>query len=179
MVYVLLADGFEDVEALAPIDVMRRAGIDVKTIGITGVTVTSSHGVRMFTDATELDIDCDTEMLVLPGGGAGTEHLRHSQIVQEAIDSCVAQQVPIAAICAAPSILGERGLLKGHRATCFPSFSSYLEGAEYTGEPACEDGIFITGKSAGHSFRFGLRIVARLRGAETAAKVAHAIYQED
>lgn len=178
MVYVFLADGFEDVEALAPIDLMRRAGIDVKTVSVSGENiVTSSHGVPVVPDCAGAELSDGTEMIVLPGGGRGTENLRASRTVRDALLYCAEKGIPIAAICAAPSVPGELGLLDGHNATCFPGFESYLKGANYTGEAVCEDGNFITGKSAGHALTFGLKIIERLRGREAADKVALAIYQ--
>lgn len=140
MVYILLADGFEDMEALSPLDVMRRADIDVRTVGIAGTSVTSSHGVTVQADthAGELSpakLAENAEMLVLPGGGRGTENLDNSDYVTDCLALCAEKGASLAAICAAPSVLGKRGYLSGKHATCFPGFEQYLDGAEYTGLP--------------------------------------------
>ena len=147
MVYVFLADGFEDIEALAPIDILRRANVDVKTVGVTGKEVTSSHGVTVKADISVSDIklDSDLELIVLPGGMPGTLNLEASVGVQKAIDFCAANDKYIAAICAAPSILGHKGLLKGKKATCFPGFEKDLVGADACSDLVVIDGKFITG----------------------------------
>ncbi len=179
MVYVFLADGFEDIEALAPIDIMRRAGIEVCTVGITGATVTSSHGVRIFADRFEAEPDSSLEMIVLPGGSVGTDNLKASQVVRRAIDYCVENDLYIAAICAAPTILGELSLLEGRQATCYPDMSELLGVGVYTGRSVTVDGRFITGKSAGHSVEFGLALVEALRGKAAADEVAAGIMRND
>ena len=132
MVYVFLANGFEELEALAPVDILRRAKADVKTVGVSGMNVTSSHGVAVTADisADELILNDDLEMIVLPGGMPGTLNLEASEIVQRSVDFCADNDRYIAAICAAPSILGHKGLLKGKKATSFPKFNSELEGAD-------------------------------------------------
>ena len=120
MIYVFLANGFEEVEALAPVDMLRRAKLDVTTVGVTGKTVTGSHGIPLTADITaeELNIGADMEMIVLPGGMPGTLNEEASPAVQAAINYCTANDRWIGAICAAPSILGHKGLLKGKTAVC-------------------------------------------------------------
>ena len=174
MVYVFLAEGFEETEALAPVDIMRRAGAEVKTVGVTGKTVTSSHKVPVTADIVkdEISLDDELELVVLPGGMPGTNNLEADETVQKAIDFCVENDRLVGAICAAPKILGRKGLLKGRKATCFPGFEQELDGAEITGELAVTDGRFITGKGAGAALDFGFALVTALFDADKAAKVA-------
>lgn len=131
MVYVFLADGFEIIEALAPVDMLRRAKIDVKTVGVTGKTVKSSCGVDVTTDITIDEFDFyDVQAIVLPGGMPGTLNLENCGAVQSAIDNAVNTNCLLCAICAAPSILGHKDLLNGKKAICFPGFEETLSGAE-------------------------------------------------
>ena len=174
MVYVFLADGFEVTEALAPVDILRRAGVEVMTVGVTGKTVVSSHKIPVIADITkdEIVLDNELEMAVLPGGMPGADNLEADETVQKAIDFCAENDRYVAAICAAPKILGHKGLLSGRKATCFPGFEQDLSGAEITGELAVIDGKFITGKGAGAALDFGFALVAALFGEDKAAKVA-------
>ena len=173
MVYVFLADGFEDIEALAPIDILRRANVDVKTVGVTGIEVTSSHGVTVKADISVSDnkLDSDLELIVLPGGMPGTLNLEASVGVQKAIDFCAANDKYIAAICAAPSILGHKGLLKGKKATCFPGFEKDLVGADACSGLVVIDGKFITGKGPGACIEFGLKLAEILVSADAALNI--------
>ena len=173
MVYVFLADGFEDIEALAPIDILRRANVDVKTVGVTGKEVTSSHGVTVKADISVSDIklDSDLELIVLPGGMPGTLNLEASVGVQKAIDFCAANDKYIAAICAAPSILGHKGLLKGKKATCFPGFEKDLVGADACSGLVVIDGKFITGKGPGACIEFSLKLAEILVSADAALNI--------
>ena len=135
MVYVFLADGFEIIEALAPVDMLRRAKIDVKTVGVTGETVRSSCGVDVTTDITIDEFDFyDVQAIVLPGGMPGTLNLENCGAVQSAIDNAVNTNCLLCAICAAPSILGHKDLLNGKKAICFPGFEDALSGAELSKE---------------------------------------------
>ena len=174
MIYVFLADGFEETEAIAPIDIIRRAEKDVITVGIGSDTVRSSHGITMLADITDMQVQLDDrlEMIVLPGGMPGTLNLEKSPVVQAAIDYCVDKNIPIAAICAAPSILGKKGLLKGKKAICFPGFEGFLEGAEISSESVVTDGNITTGVGPGAAIDFGLRLVDILVNDKKAAKVA-------
>ncbi|MBR1724298.1 MAG: DJ-1/PfpI family protein, partial [Ruminococcus sp.] len=124
MVYVFLANGFEELEALSPIDVLRRSGVETVTVGVGGKEITAAHGVRFVTDITadEIKLDDKLEMIVLPGGMPGTNNLEASAQVQSAIDYCAENDRYFAAICAAPKILGAKGLLRGRKAICFPGF---------------------------------------------------------
>ena len=177
MVLVFLANGFEETEAIAPIDILRRNGQNVVTVGIGEEIITSSHGVTVVPDVTETDIALadDIEMIVLPGGMPGTLNLEKSRTVQDTIDYCAANGKYIAAICAAPSIIGRKGLLKGRKATCFPGFEDFLEGAEFTGAPVEHDGNFITARGAGVATEFGLKLAEVLSGKEASDKIKEAM----
>lgn len=176
MVYVFLADGFEIIEALAPVDMMRRAKMDVKTVGVTGEIVESSCGINVTADMSIHDFNFyDVEAIVLPGGGMGTKNLEKCSAVQNAIDNAVNTNTLVAAICAAPSILGHKGLLNGREAICFPGFEDALEGAKLSDKYVVTDGAFITAKGAGVCIDFGLEIVKQLRGADVADAIKKSI----
>ena len=172
MFYLFLADGFEETEALATLDVMRRAGLEVKTVGVTGEYVTGSHNVTV-----KADISCDAvsyeniEGAVLPGGMPGTLNLEKSEDVINCVKYCYENDKIVAAICAAPSILGHLGMLEGRKATCFPGFESELYGASHTTEHTATDGKVITGKGAGCAIEFGHAIVSVAISKEVADKV--------
>lgn len=176
MVYVFLADGFEIIEALAPVDVLRRAKVDTKTVGVTGKTVKSSCGVTVTADITIDEFDFyDVEAVVLPGGMPGTINLENNEKVQSAIDNAASVNVPVCAICAAPSILGHKGLLEGKEAICFPGFEDTLSGAKISENYVVSDGNFITAKGAGVCIDFGLEIVKKLRSEELADEIKRTI----
>lgn len=176
MVYVFLADGFEIIEALAPVDMLTRAGITVKTVGVAGELVKSSCGVAVAADMTVADFDFyDVEAIVLPGGMPGTLNLAGSTAVQQAISNANNIGVPICAICAAPSILGNKGLLEGREATCFPGFEEQLHGAVYSDKYVVTDGNIITARGAGVCIEFGLEIVKKLKGADVAEQIRQSI----
>lgn len=176
MVYVFLADGFEIMEALAPVDMLRRAKIDVKTVGVNSEIVTSSCGVGVKCDMTIDEFDFyDVEAVVLPGGMPGTLNLENSSAVQKVIDNANNTNAFICAICAAPSILGHKGLLSGKKAVCFPGFENSLEGCEPCSEYVVTDGKFITAKGAGVCIDFGLEIVKQLRGGELSDEIRKSI----
>lgn len=165
MVYVFLADGFEIIEALAPVDMLTRAKIDVKTVGVTGKIVKSSCGVQVVSDMEINEFEFyDVQAVVLPGGMPGILNLENCDAVQKIIDNAVNVNIPICAICAAPSILGHKGLLQDKKATCFPGFEDALEGAILIDNGVVCDGNFITAKGAGVSVDFGLEIVKKLKG---------------
>lgn len=170
MIYVFLADGFEETEALAPVDLLKRAGKEVITVGVTGNVVTGSHGIQVIADTNEISLDDSLEMIVLPGGMPGTLNLEKSQCVQNAIDYCVLNNKFIGAICAAPSILGHKGLLKDKKAICYPGFESHLEGAVISDNSVEEDGIFITARGAGVAINFGLKLVEKAVSLEESQK---------
>lgn len=172
MVYVFLADGFEEVEAITPIDYLRRADIDVVTVGVTGASVTGAHNVTLMCDVTEDEIDITkAQGVVLPGGMPGTLNLEKSEIVQDAIDYCVKNNLLISAICAAPSILGHKNLLENKNAVCFPGFESELYGAKIADGFAVTDSNIITAKGAGAASEFAFEIIKYLCDDEVAAKI--------
>ncbi len=172
MYYLFLANGFEIVEAMAPLDIMKRAGLDVQTVGVTGDLVQSSHGVVVKPDISLGDVNYEIiEGAILPGGMPGTHNLRSSKEVAECVRYCYDNGLLIAAICAAPSVFGRMGLLRGKKATCFPGFEKELEGAEYTGAHVESDGNVITGKGAGCALTFGRAIVSYALSDEEAEKV--------
>lgn len=177
MVYVLLADGFEEVEALTPVDMLRRAGLEVATVGIHGKTVMGAHGIAITADITADEWDeTRQEMLVLPGGYPGYENLENSEFVQDAVDKTVVQGRWLAAICGAPSVLGHKGLLNGKTATCFPGMESELMGAILSEDEVCVDGNIITSRSAGTAMAFALKLVEVLTDAETARSLQNQIH---
>lgn len=176
MVYLFLADGFEIIEALAPVDMLRRADIEVKTVGVTGDVVTSSCGVKVTADVSIDDIEYnDVSAIILPGGALGVENLEKTVAVQQVIDKAVNDNILICAICAAPSILGNKGLLNGVEATAFPSFMQYLDGAVISDELVIRDGNYITARGAGVSVEFGLKIVEALTDKATADNIKNTI----
>ena len=169
MIYLFLAEGFEEVEALSPLDVLRRAGAEIKTVGIGGRTIKGSHNVPFICDIEESDAEFDSRLqgIILPGGMPGTVNLENNETVQAAIDYCYEKGLLIAAICAAPSILGHKGIInKDSKAVCFPGFEDALGGAEISGSFVCEDGNIITAKGMGSAIEFGLRIAARFQTKE-------------
>ena len=176
MLYFFLADGFEEIEALCPVDLCRRAGIEVQTVSITEQKeVTGSHGITVLADLTAKDALGAFDMIVLPGGMPGSTNLDASPIVENAIAEAVKNDKYIAAICAAPMILGKRGYLRGREAICFPGFEQYLEGATISENKVVLDGKILTGAGMGVSHDFGLKIVEIFCGKETAEKLGGAI----
>lgn len=172
MVYVFLADGFEEIEALTPVDFLRRAGVEVVTVGVGKKEITGSHNIKVIADITaEQANPQNADMIVLPGGIPGTPNLQADRYVQNAIDYMIGNDKYVAAICAAPSILGEKEILKGKKATCYRGFEDKLIGAEYTGEAVCVDGKVITARSAGVAREFALELVEALKGKKAALKL--------
>ena len=172
MIYLFLANGFEEVEALGTLDVLRRAELEVKTVGVGSKTITGSHHVTVTADMEQSEVLTDNmEMVILPGGMPGTLNLENSPIVTACIRYCAENGLPIAAICAAPSILGHMGLLKGKKALCFPGFEQELEGAGLAEGLVCRDGLLITGKGPGAALEFGFEIVRMLVDDETAQRL--------
>lgn len=175
---MFLADGLEECEALIVVDILRRGGVEVKTASIMeGKTIHSSHGIIFEADTKASKPDySEYDMVILPGGLKGTQNLAKSAVASKVLKDYAADETKlVAAICAAPSILGDLGLLQGKKATCFPGFEQHLNGAEYTAEPVTEDGRFITGKGMGAAIPFGLHLLARLEGAEKAEEIRQKI----
>ncbi len=162
--YAFLADGFETVEALGVVDILRRGGVEVCTVSISDSRqVVTSHKVPVIADALFDECDfADGDAVFLPGGLPGTTKLEAHEKLAGLIDSFYSEGKYIAAICAAPSILGHHGILRGRKATCFPGYEKDLEGAEATGEGVTVDGRIITGKGMGKTIDFGLKILELL-----------------
>ncbi len=179
MVYVFLADGFEEIEALCPIDVMRRAGIDVKSVAVSNAEdkkVTGAHKIPVIADARFSDCDfSDAELLMLPGGMPGTLNLWASEKLKKLLLKANEDRILLAAICAAPMILGRLGLLTGKKATCFPGFEKELTGYVPTDLRVVKDGNIITGAGMGAALDFGLKITETLKGKADADKISGSI----
>lgn len=172
MIYLFLAEGFEETEAVAPLDLLRRAGAEVKTVGVGGRRVTGSHGIEIAADLSDREIDLsDMEMIILPGGMPGTKNLEASPIVRASIGYCAQNGKKIAAICAAPSILGHMDLLRDHEAVCFPGYEKDLNAREVKYEPVCVSGSYITARGAGVAVEFGLALVEVLFGAQKSREI--------
>lgn len=176
---VLLAEGFEEIEALTPVDLLLRAGCVVETISITGERmVTGSHGIAVQADLTadQIAVDGPFDLILLPGGMPGSKNLDQSPLVDQLLASAVKQDAVISAICAAPFVLGKRGLLSGKRATCYPGFEAELRGAALQNVGVAVDGKTITASAMGEAEALGLALVSALCGAETAEKVRASIH---
>lgn len=170
MVYLFFATGTEELEALGTADIIRRAGLDLQIVSITGEhLVVGAHGIRVDCDALLDDIDFfDADLLVLPGGMPGAMNFAECHTLVERIRDHAYIGRPVAAICAAPLVLGRIGLLDGKRATCYPGFEDELKGATCTGALIEVDGQFITGKGPAAVFEFGYAIVERMKDKATA-----------
>lgn len=163
MIYVLLANGFEELEALAPVDILRRAGLTVKTVAIGENPVVGSHGIPVTADITASEATECPELLVLPGGMPGAKNLDESPFVQQLLDRTLADGGRVGAICAAPMILGKRGLLRGKNATCFPGFEEHLTGAGvFLDVPVVTDGRFTTANGMPSAIAFANELVSLL-----------------
>lgn len=172
MIYVFLAEGFEITEALTTVDVLRRANLNVATVGVNSKSVTSSCNITVESDITIEQVDLTVaDAIVLPGGMPGTLNLEKSQMVQDAIDYCADNNKFICAICAAPSILGHKGLLNNKCATCYPGFEVNEDVVNYTGAPAVACDKIITGKGAGCTIEFALLITEKLLSKDIADEV--------
>lgn len=173
MVYEFLANGFEEIEGLAPVDILRRGGVDVKTVSVTGSDfVETSHGVTIKADLKIEEADLsDADLLMLPGGLPGATNLNEHEGVRQALLEQNAKGKRIAAICAAPLVLGSLGLLKGKRATCYPGFEKYMEGAEYTAELYTIDGNITTGRGPAATLPYAYAILASFVGEDTVKEI--------
>ncbi len=172
MFYMFLADGFEETEALATLDVLRRAEIDVKTVGVTGNTVVGSHKIPVIADVSIEDVNFDNiDGVVLPGGMPGTTNLQNNKKVLDCVMSAYNGNKPVCAICAAPSVLGSLGILNGKIATCFPGFEDKLLGANVSNVGVVADGNVVTAKGAGVSLEFGFKIAELLKGKDVSDKL--------
>lgn len=174
---VFLADGFEEIEGLTVVDILRRAGLRVDTVSITGERIIrGSHQIDVQADCLFEEMDfSETDMLVLPGGMPGTRNLMNHKGLQELLRAYHEKGRYIAAICAAPSVFGRLGFLKGRRACCYPSFEEKLEGAEVVQEPVSVDGHIITSRGMGTAIPFALKLTALLCGEEKADEISRSI----
>lgn len=176
MVYVLLGTGFEETEAIAPVDLMRRAGIDVLTVGITGKTVFGGHNIGIEADILLEEMDLtNLEMIVLPGGLGGVASIRASEGALNAIRFAWENDKYVAAICAGPTVLADLHITDGRNATCFPGCESQMGNSKIADAPCVQDGKLITGTSAGCAIPFGLALIAALKGPETAKAIENQI----
>ncbi|MDR1368904.1 MAG: DJ-1/PfpI family protein [Dysgonamonadaceae bacterium] len=173
-VFVFLANGFEETEAIATIDILRRGDLRVNTVSITGnKLVTGAHGISVIADGTFDEADFSNgSMLVLPGGMPGASNLNAHEGLKNLLSFYYEAGKNVAAICAAPLVLGGLGILKGKKASCYPGFESQLTGATTTGNPVEKDGTVITGKGPGYVADFALALVAELQGKAKANEVA-------
>ena len=174
---IFLADGFEEIEGLTVVDILRRAGIDISMISIiVKKKVTGAHGIALDTDEDIVQCDPDKlDMLVLPGGMPGTTNLAACEKLTEALKKADQEKRGIAAICAAPSVLGDLGFLKGKKAVCYPGFESRLTGAEVLAVPVVTDGHITTSRGMGTAIAFALELTKRLKDEETAKQVGRSI----
>ena len=170
MTFVFFAEGFEEIEALTVVDILRRIGRKVTTVGVGGRTIRGAHGIPVICDAQEEDVSPDDlEMVVIPGGMPGVSNLEKSPVVKKFIQAAEEQGAYLAAICAGPSLLGKMGLLQGKKAVCYPGFEQELTGAILTGEFVQQDGRIITAKGPGVSMEFALRL-AELLSSDTGSQ---------
>lgn len=170
MLYMFFADGFEEVEAVAALDVIRRAGIEIESVGIGGKAIRGSHGIEIICDRTDSEISFSDELsgIILPGGMPGTLNLMNSKTVNNFIEFCSEKKLLLAAICAAPMILGRKGLLSGCKAVCFPGFENELTGSLHSDDFVCTDGNIVTAKGMGSAVNFGIAIVRYFKGSDEA-----------
>ena len=176
---VILAEGFEEIEAVTPIDLLRRAGISVTVAGLSSITVKGARGIPICADSILDSCKEDAfDALILPGGQPGTTNLASSSTVLEMVRKSAHDGRLIAAICAAPSVLGKAGILQGKKATCYPGIEDALIGAELQDSLVVVDGNLITSRGAGTAIAFSLQIIRYLTDFEHAAKVASGIIAE-
>ena len=176
MVYILLGTGFEETEAIAPLDLLRRAGVSIATVGINGKVVYGSHGIGVEADLLLEEMDLtNLEMIILPGGLGGVASIKASAPAMEAVKFAYENGKYTAAICAGPTILAMLGITDGKKATCYPGCEDQMGSAIMAEAAAVTDGTVITGTSAGCAVPFGLALIAALKGQEMAEKIAKQI----
>lgn len=171
---VLLAGGFEEIEAITPVDVLRRAGAEVVVAGLSGVVITGAHEVVIKAETWLGDFTSELEMLILPGGMPGAQILGESAPARALTEKMLENDKYVAAICAAPALtLGAWGMLDGHRATCYPGMESkFPEAVTFSSDRVVVDGKFITSRGPGTALEFSLKLAELLMGQEAAEKVA-------
>ena len=173
MIYEFFAEGFEELEAIAPLDLLRRAGVTVQSVAVgKQKTITGSHGIAVTCDITEAELDFSAISGVILPGGPGRVHLLQSPAVQAALEAAAAQNGLLSAICAAPVVLGHFGYLNGKRACCYPGHEEGLAGAQIACEPVVYDGNVITSRGAGTATEFALALIAYLCTEEKACEIA-------
>lgn len=177
MIYVFLADGFEEIEALTPVDIFRRAGLPTQTVSITqNPTVIGSHNIPVTADTTLSQTDLsDADLLLLPGGMPGTKHLGACKPLCDAVTAHASAGKPTAAICAAPSVLGQLGLLQGKEAICYPGFEDALAGAKLSSKRVVRDGNLVTAQGMGVALDFALECLCLLGHADAAQQIRHGV----
>lgn len=179
MVYLFLADGFEEIEALTQVDYLKRAEIDVKMVGVTGEYILGAHGIQVKSDIGIDDVEYtgDVKMLILPGGLKGMQNLWENKKVISMVEGAYADGKYVAAICASPTIFAKMGILKGKKATCYPDMQDELvqNGAKVKDESVVSDGNIITARAAGASEEFAFELIKVLKGKEQAEKVGKSI----
>ena len=177
MVYMLLGNGFEETEAIAPLDLLRRAGVQVLTVGVTGKLVPGGHGIGVEADITLSQMDLtDLEMIILPGGLGGVASVRASEEAMQALRFAWDNGKYVAAICAGPTVLADLHITDGCDATCYPGCEGGMGSANMIKDAACvRCGKLITAASAGCAVKFGLALVEALKGAQAAKTVADQI----
>ena len=179
-VYVFLAEGFEEIEAVATIDLLRRAGLPTHVVAIgLDALATGAHGLAIQADLSINEVYSeDVQALVLPGGLPGVTNLGKSQRLEQLLREAHAEKKLIASICAAPSLLGDFGFLSGEEAIAYPGFEGKLTGAHVASTPVVKSGHLITAKAAGYTIDFALAIITELAGADKAKEVASAIFYQ-
>lgn len=171
MIYVFLADGFEEAEALVTVDILRRAGLKVTCVGVDKKEIVGAHGIKVTADIKTGEFaPVDLQGVILPGGMPGTRNLMANATVCNAAKNAFKAGKLVAAICAAPSVLGRLGILRGKAATCYPGFEEELAGARYVNSPTVTDGNVVTARGAGAVFEFGFAIVDLLAGSSDISK---------
>ena len=176
MVYMFLGTGFEETEAIAPLDLLRRAGVQIQTVGLNGKIITGSHGIPVVADmeVSEMSLQ-DLEMVILPGGLGGVASIRASREAMDMIRYARNSGAYVAAICAGPTVLADLGITDGKNATCYPGCEANMGSAHMINAAAVQDGKIITGTSAGCAIPFGLKLIEALRGKEAADAIASQI----
>lgn len=176
MIALILADGFEEIEALTPLDCLRRVGVAIETVGITGKYATGGHGITVAADKTEDEVNvADYDAVIFPGGLLGTENIDKSPLTDALLDSIIKKGGRIAAICAAPTVLGKRGLLKGKRAVCYPGMEDMLDGAITVSDGVVTDGTVTTARGMGVALPFAMELVKLFAGEDAMIKLSASI----
>ena len=178
MVYILLGTGFEEMEALAPCDILRRGGVPVKLAGVTGRKVRGGHGVEIVTDCILEDINLhDAEMIVIPGGLGGVESIEASAAAMQLIEDAYHRDIEVAAICAGPRVLARLGILEGKKAVCYPGMEGEMAGGKMTQKTSTvRDGKVTTGRGPGACIDFALKLLEILKDSKTAANVKEGLF---